>query len=295
MSRSKTAEEALCIGKARLFACGKENAAMEATWLLMEASGMSRLMLLTEGEKILTDDAWEKYDAFLGEREKNRPLQYILGSCEFMGLPFAVGEGVLIPRADTEVLVEAALEAAKKEDFHFAADICTGSGCIPIALAKNGIAVTYGTDISEDALAFARKNGKENGVDTIFLQGDLFGPLPENMRGKFDLLTANPPYITEEEMKTLMAEVRDYEPSLALFGGRDGLDFYRRIAKESRIWLKAGGMLFLEIGQAQGKEVCDLLRAHGFAEIRTLRDLAGLDRVVCGRKLAQHEGENDVC
>ena len=222
----------------------------------------------------------------VSKREEHIPLEYILGYTEFMGLTFLVREGVLIPRQDTEILVEMAVEVSTGKRV---LDLCTGSGCIglSIAVCGNPKAVTL-SDVSEEAIATAGQNernldkngwkGRGRKPEITYALGNLWEPID----GKFDLIVSNPPYIETEELSGLMPEVRDHEPLIALDGGEDGLDFYRKITREATEHLYSGGMLFFEIGYDQGEAVSALMKEH-FAEVRVIQDLAGLDRVVRGR------------
>lgn len=294
MSRSdaKTVGAALREGRARLKAAGKPDYALEAALLLEKAAGLSRTERLLKENELLEAEAAATYARFLSERENGRPIQYILGEWEFMGLPFLVGEGVLIPRNDTETLVEAVLE--KQEKLKTLLDIGTGSGCIPIALGKYGqFENLLAVDVSTTALTYAKRNAEHNGVEVTFYESDLFTGLPERWKGHLDAVVSNPPYIRREEIPKLMREVREFEPWSALDGGADGLDFYRRIIKESREWLKPGGWLFFEIGYEQGTELLHLLKKGRFVQTALRKDLAGLDRVAYGKKI-ETELEKDV-
>lgn len=279
--KNKTIAELLQYGKQALGLAKKENAAFEAEWLLTEATGLSRVSLLVDGDKEVTAEQAEVYEKWIGERLQNRPLQYIIGHCEFMGLPFSVGEGVLIPRADTEILVERVLAVAKAEGLQTICDFGTGSGCIPISLAYYGKMEAVGVDISPKALAFARENGHNNHVEVQWLESDLFTNLDAGRT--FDCIVSNPPYIVAEVVEELMPEVKDFEPRNALDGGADGLVFYRKITEEAPDWLKDGGWLFFEIGYDQGVAVKELMEARGFIHCQVEQDLAGLDRVVYGK------------
>ncbi len=283
MRENETIGSALSEGKRRLRAAGKENYALEAALLLMELCKLSRIALFTQEGIPLSAEQIKQYDGYLRQREENRPLQYILGQCEFMGLPFFVGEGVLIPRADTELLVEAVLEIAEKAGLHRVLDLGTGSGCIPICLTRYGKMQCTGVDISPKALAFAKRNGAQNQGEVRWLQGDFFSPLPQAEKGSFDAIVSNPPYIARKELAGLMPEVREYEPRNALDGGDDGLLFYRHIVEKSPEWLKKGGWLFFEIGYDQGEALLRIMQEGGFSQCAIRKDLAGLDRVVFGR------------
>ncbi|WP_313528446.1 peptide chain release factor N(5)-glutamine methyltransferase [Anaerotignum sp.] len=283
MRENKTLSRVLQEGKKRLRNANKENYAFEAELLLMDICGINRVALLTQGDAEITSEQEEKYIAYLAQREANRPLQYILGQCEFMGLSFNVGEGVLIPRSDTEVLVEAVLEVSEREKIKTVIDVGTGSGCIPICLTHFGQMIAVGLDISPVALDFARKNGEFNHVAVKWIESDLFSAVPEALRGAVDAIVSNPPYISKEVIEGLMPEVRDYEPRNALDGGDDGLDFYRRILEESCNWLREGGWLFFEIGYDQGQALLEMMTEAGFCQCALQQDLAGLDRVVFGK------------
>lgn len=288
----RTLGGALREGRARLKAAGKPDYALEAALLLEQAAGLTRAERILRENEPLPVQADTVYQRFLSERENGRPLQYILGEWEFMGLPFFVGEGVLIPRNDTETLVEAVLE--KQDEHGILLDIGTGSGCIPIALGKYGrFEKLLAVDISPEALAYAEKNAQRNGVEIAFYESDLFAALPDKWKGQLDAVVSNPPYIRREEIPTLMQEVREFEPWSALDGGADGLDFYRRIIQESREWLRPGGWLFFETGYDQGEDLLRLLKEGGFVQVEIRKDLAGLDRAVFGRK-TETELESNV-
>ena len=283
--KNKTIAEALREGKLRLKAAGKEAYAFEAELLLEKAAGLNRTALFLRGEESLSDEVLAVYEGYLSEREQGRPTQYILGEWEFMGLPFHVGEGVLIPRGDTEVLVETILEKQQTEDFKFILDIGTGSGCIPVSLGHYGkFEKIMAVDISQKALGYATKNAAENKISIDFYESDLFTNVPAEWKGKLDAIVSNPPYIPKKDIEELMTEVKDFEPMNALDGGEDGLDFYRAIVEQGREWLKDGGWLFFEIGYDQGEDLRKLLKEFGYTEIEIRQDLAGLDRVALGRK-----------
>ena len=246
-------------------------------WLLMEyVFDIGRTDYLMEPSKDADETKAKAYMLFIEKRGSHYPLQYITGHQEFMELDFLVDESVLIPRQDTEVLVETVL--AYMEDGNHILDMCTGSGCIIISLAAEkqaGRAV--GTDVSEAALRMARSNAEINHVgDVELIRSDLF----ENVDGCYDIIVSNPPYIPSGSIIDLMPEVKSYEPLSALDGTADGLYFYRRIIKDAKIFLKPGGHLFFEIGWNQGEEIREMLRENGFSEIVIKKDLAGLDRVV---------------
>lgn len=283
--KNKTIAEALKEGKLRLKAAGKEAYAFEAELLMEKAAGLNRTALFLRGEESLSDEVLAVYGGFLSEREQGRPTQYILGEWEFMGLPFHVGEGVLIPRGDTEVLVETILEKEQSELLKSILDIGTGSGCIPVSLGHYGkFEKIMAVDISQKALGYATKNAAENKVNIEFYESDLFANVPAEWQGKLDAIVSNPPYIPKKDIEELMTEVKDFEPMNALDGGEDGLDFYRAIIKEARKWLRKDGWLFFEIGYDQGEALKSLLNEFGYTEIEIRKDLAGLDRVAMGKK-----------
>lgn len=252
---------------------------VDAWYLLSYATGMSRSDFYLKEDETLTQEEGEHLQNALKERVQRVPLQYILGTQDFMDLTFSVNENVLIPRQDTETLAEEAVRFLPKDGALL--DLCTGSGCIAITV-KNRLqeAAVTASDISKPAIAIAKENAKQNGVQVEWVVSDLFAAI----RGEYDVITCNPPYIRTTEILSLEPEVRDYEPGIALDGGEDGLDFYRRIIPEAGTFLKPGGILLFEIGCDQGKEVTELMEQAGFLEVRVIRDLAGKDRVVKGRK-----------
>ena len=269
----------------RLKAAGKEAYAFEAELLLEKAAGLNRTALFLRGEEVLSEEVLTAYEGYLSEREQGRPTQYILGEWEFMGLPFSVGEGVLIPRGDTEVLVETILERQQTEKFKSILDIGTGSGCIPISLGHYGkFENIMAVDISQKALGYATENAVKNNIKIDFYESDLFTNIPAEWKGNLDAIVSNPPYIPKKDIEELMTEVKDFEPMNALDGGEDGLDFYRAIVEQGREWLKDGGWLFFEIGYDQGEDLRNLLQESGYTEVEIRQDLAGLDRVAMGRK-----------
>lgn len=286
--KNKTIAEALREGKLRLKAAGKEAYAFEAELLLEKAAGLNRTALFLRGEEVLSEEVLTVYEGYLSEREQGRPTQYILGEWEFMGLPFCVGEGVLIPRGDTEVLVETILEKQQAEKFESILDIGTGSGCIPISLGHYGkFEKIMAVDISPKALGYATENAVKNNINIDFYESDLFTNLPAEWKGKLDAIVSNPPYIPKKDIAELMTEVKDFEPMNALDGGEDGLDFYRAIVEQAKEWLVDGGWLFFEIGYDQGEDLRKLLQEFGYTAIEIRQDLAGLDRVALGRKGAE--------
>lgn len=261
---------------------------IDAYLLLEYVFGMTKMDYFMKMNEIIDDEEkLNQYKKYLEVRAAGKPLQYITGIQDFMGLTFKVSEAVLIPRYDTEILVDKVLRKIKeypKNNLELRiCDMCTGSGCIGISIAKLGKTTDVTcVDISKDALEVAKKNAVSNGVEYIkFVQSDLFSQLEENV--KFDFIVSNPPYIKTAEIDGLMKEVRMFEPTLALDGDIDGLKFYNIITKEAASRLHNGGWLMYEIGCEQGVEVSELMKAAGFVDVEVIKDLAGLDRVVIGR------------
>lgn len=277
-------------GTDELTAHSVDNAALDAWYLLEHIYGISRVDFLIRRNDPFDEVQMKQsadYQALIHRRSEGYPVQYLTGSTEFMGLPFFVNESVLIPRQDTEVLVETALAMMKPECRLL--DMCTGSGCILLSLAKLGtVAEGVGVDISEGALKVAERNRENLGLPQVRLvHSNLF----ESVEGVFDMIVSNPPYIPTEDIEDLMREVRDHEPHLALDGSKDGLLFYRKLAEESGRYLVLGGSLLFEIGYDQGGAVSQLLDQAGFKDIHVKKDLAGLDRVVYAVKAAEDGGK----
>lgn len=270
--------EAYETGKGTLAAAGIEEAELDARLLLEEICGTDRNTLLVHGDRNVTEEELAQYKEMLEKRSVHIPLQQIIGRQSFMGLDFYVDENVLIPRQDTELLVEEALQ--ELHDGMRILDMCTGSGCILLSLLKySNDCEGIGADISEEALKVAERNRVQLGLkNAAFIRSDLF----EAVEGKFDLLVSNPPYICSDVIDTLMPEVREHEPRQALDGSADGLHFYRRILAECRTYLKPGGILLFEIGYDQGEAVKRLMEENGFLEVEVKKDYGGLDRVVLG-------------
>lgn len=270
--------EAFLMGMQKLKEAEIGEAQLDARLLLEEVCGTDHNTLLCHGDREVSEAEEEQYRKALEQRAVHVPLQHLLGYQEFMGLRFQVNEYVLIPRQDTEILVEEAMRYL--HDGMRILDLCTGSGCILLSLLHySNDCEGVGVDISKEALQVAAQNAELLGIRADFLKSDLY----EKVTGKFDLLVSNPPYIERKVIPTLMEEVREYDPYIALDGGEDGLDFYRRIIGGAQDYLKRGGQILMEIGSGQAKAVSELLREAGFKEIDVCRDFAGLDRVVSGR------------
>ena len=307
-----TFRELLQEGRRRLEAAGIEEAENDARLLLLDTYRIDWCSLVSVYEmrvpvnppmppvsacKVVPrrisheTEAGGAYLEVIDRRAAHVPLQYLTHEQNFCGADMYVDERVLIPRQDTEVLVAAALDLAAMLDGSPALlDLCTGSGCIPIALSRLGdFGSITAADLSADALEVAKMNAEQNGARIRFVQSDLFdafrkktedGKITPEAAERFDLITCNPPYIRSGDMAGLLLEVRDNEPSMALDGGEDGLDFYRRLAAEAGQFLNPGGCVCFEIGFDQAADVTALLENAGFEEVRVLKDLAGLDRVV---------------
>lgn len=306
-------------GEARLAEAGIDEAALDARLLLEFVCGTDRNTLLVHGEREVLEEEYEKYRGLIERRASHVPLQHLTGEQDFMGLTFLVNKDVLVPRQDTEVLVEEVMKHL--HDGMRILDMCTGSGCILLSLLHySNDCEGVGVDLSGQALAVARENYERLRVErpemkARFLEGNLFAALkcgkatdsveaekasdgaeasgdgnvahggngtePGNAE-RFDVIVSNPPYIKTDVIDTLMPEVREHEPVMALDGGADGLIFYRRIAENAVNYLSGGGMLFFEIGCEQAADVCMIMETAGFREIAVVKDFAGLDRVVYG-------------
>jgi len=255
---------------------------IDARWIAEDALGMTRQALAFEGDQAIPRHQLYRLEAMLDRRAAGEPVQYILGSADFMGLRFRVDGAVLIPRQDTETLVEAALiELRQRPGNPALLDLCTGSGCVGLSLASlaPNARITL-ADISPEALEVARANQKALGVKAELRQGDLFSAVG---RERFDIIASNPPYIPTGALSGLQREVR-FEPRIALDGGADGLDFYRRIAEGAADHLNPGGAIFLEVGIHQAQPVLELVRAKlPCTQAGTIRDLNGIERVVFGK------------
>ncbi len=277
--------ELLLSGQKRLESAGIREYSLDSWYLFEHVFSMSRADYLLRSRETATAEvkALEEFQEKLSRRAGREPLQHILGAQEFMGLEFYVNSDVLIPRQDTETLVETVLYAHKNQEISLL-DICTGSGCIAISLAALGkYAHVEAADISNAALLTAEKNAEKIlGAGAVkFRCSDLFSAFAPEER--FDVIVSNPPYIPSMVIEGLEPEVRDFEPRLALDGSEDGLFFYRKLAEESRRFLKENGAVYFEIGCDQGEAVEHLLSGHGFKDTKVIKDLSGRDRVVRGK------------
>ena len=256
--------------------------------LLQKALGdVDRLYVQLNLNKELDDKELSIFNEIIKDRLKGRPIAYIVNNREFMGLDFYVEEGVLIPRPDTEPLVEEVIDLAKGKSELKIVDIGTGSGAITVSLAKYiDNCHVYSLDISDKALNIGKKNAINNGVEEKidFIKSDVFSGIKDKNLS-LDIIVSNPPYIRKADISTLHKQVKDYEPYIALEGGEDGLDFYRAITEESIKYLKPSGILAFEVGHDQASDVADIMKNNGYSKIYTKKDLQGIDRVVIGFKL----------
>lgn len=320
-------EGAACLAEAEI-----DEAELDARLLLEFVCGTDRNTLLAHGDREVTAEEYEKYRELIDKRAAHVPLQHLTGEQDFMGLTFLVNREVLVPRQDTEVLVEEAMKHL--HDGMRILDLCTGSGCILLSLLHySNDCEGVGTDLSPQALAVARKNYERlrearPDMKARFLEGDLFAALENraavkkavqsekgkvserekaadsgmdigdcdagSLRERFDMIVSNPPYIETGVIDTLMPEVREHEPLMALNGGADGLAFYRRIVKQAGAYLSGGGMLFFEIGCEQAEAVCGLMAEAGFCEIQVVKDFAGLNRVVFGSYIGRKKSDRKI-
>lgn len=272
-----TLQDALKNGRKILIENNIDNGEHDAWLLLAFQLKISRAVFLAEPLKEIPQDEYSAYLELINKRSRHIPLQYITGEQEFMGLDFLVTEDVLIPRQDTEILVMEVLKVCRDKEV---LDICTGSGCILLSLFKLG-AIKQGTgvDISEKALEVACENARRLEAAAEFRKSDIYSQVNK----KYDIIISNPPYIPTDVIPTLMEEVKDYEPAIALDGREDGLYFYREICRGLKDYLYPEGYVFFEIGHDQGEAVKELLIEAGMDNINIIKDLAGLDRVVTGR------------
>ena len=254
----------------------------DAQALLLHAIRRERAALLASWDEVLDGEKSARYEALIKRRLAGEPIQYILGEQEFYGLPFRVTPDVLIPRPETEHLVENVIEWVAKIAYPRIVDVGTGSGAIAVALAHHlPQANVVATDLSAPALAVAQENAERNGVNIRFLQGDLLAPVDGET---FDIIVSNPPYVAGSDRHSLSVEVREYEPSMALFSGADGMELYRRLIPAAFKGLTPGGLLALEFGYGQTADLVDLLAKAGFKSIEIFPDLQGIARVAFARR-----------
>lgn len=276
----------MCHNGATILAdAGITDAEYDSFALLEYITGMDRTAYILNGSKSVPEDIAERYDAVIDRRSSHIPLQHITGQAWFYGRGFNVNSDVLVPRQDTEVLVSEALKVINAKDSVL--DMCTGSGCIIITLAlEKKLGRALGADISEAALKVASGNREKLGADDVtFVKSNIFSDINVNDDELFDVIVSNPPYIATGEIETLTEEVRIHDPYIALDGLEDGLHFYREITQQSMNYIKSGGWLLYEIGCTQAHDVSDIMSEYGYSNIKVIKDLAGLDRVVMGQRL----------
>lgn len=271
-----------CVARATeiLKNAGIDTCVLDARVLMCNTLGKDDIYIAVNGDKAVSKSDEERFFALVGRRALYEPVAYITGEKEFMSLMFFVDKNVLIPRPDTEHLAELTIELIEKNGFSTASDFCTGSGAIAVSVAKacENVAMT-GIDISPEALGVAERNRVRHKAENVrFMQADILKPADI---GKYDIAVSNPPYISGEEMKYLDKTVDEYEPHIALYGGEDGLDFYRRITENAPRFLNGGGVLAFEVGHTQARAVAELMKKE-FADINIRKDYGGIERVVFG-------------
>jgi release factor glutamine methyltransferase len=279
-----TVREALMIGRKTLTEAGTANPALDSELILGHVLAKDRLKLLTDDQENLTQQQVECYDNLLALRCQSVPIAYIIGRKEFYGLNFYIKPGVLIPRPETEFVVEETLNVVRSIKNPVIADLCFGSGAISVAIAVNNSgAKVYASDISDIACEVAKTNIKAHRVEdrVLLFSGDLWTPFETRKIRDFDVVVSNPPYIPTGELCTLPKDIKN-EPQIALNGGTDGLEFYRRIVSKAPEFLKPGGRVIFEIGWNQAGDVEIILKKTGFRDIKVIKDYAGFDRVISG-------------
>jgi len=286
---SNTCLEILNQGVEKLKSVGIDRPRTNAELLLGAVLNKNKVNLYLDRDRTLTSGEIERFDQFIKERISHKPVQYIIGTIEFFGLEFKVDERVLIPRPETETLVEAVIEQLKNKENPKIIDLGTGSGVIAISLAKNlKEAFVYATDVSKDALEVAKENALKNEMDNQieFFYGDWFAPFRnKNLEGQIDCVVSNPPYVSKDELENLPKEIKDYEPIVALASEGEGIFFHKNIIENSVDFLKKDGLLAMETAFGQAEKVAELVRqSRDFSSIEVIKDLAGIDRVVKAMK-----------
>ena len=268
---------------------GVSDPLVDAELLVLHASGLDRLSAYRDNPEI-TASKRTRIRRLLKRRADGEPVQYIIGQIEFLDLTIEVGKGVLIPRPETELLVQEAIKTIRSKNINASRlaprsslailDLCTGSGCIALALAREfPEAIVYGSDVSKKAIKFSKKNAVVNKIKNVkFLEGSLFEPIRKAV--SFDLIISNPPYIKTSDISGLQIEIRDWEPVTALDGGVDGMEFYRKIFSKAERYLKTDGMIMVEVGFDQARGVADIAKKHFFNKVNILKDYAGIERIL---------------
>lgn len=275
--------------RSKLKNAGNESAEFEARCIFEQSFGMNFFRIMADRNNSVPDETANHIISMVQRRCKGYPLQYILGEWEFYGYPFKVGEGVLIPRPDTETLVDQVISICRKNHLESPKimDLCSGSGCIAVALKKElPDAEVWAAELSDNALPYIKENALLNGVDINIIKLDVLDEKSINLSVNFDIIVSNPPYLTSEDMKELQTEVT-YEPETALFGGTDGLDFYRSITAVWKNKLKNKGFIAYEFGLDQHEDVSRILQENGFSNIQLSRDTAGIIRTAAAQKLTE--------
>lgn len=257
---------------------GIEDSAKEAVLLITETLQIDKHTLYAKDIEI-TYETSGFIDSLVQRRIRREPIQYILGHVDFFGLKIKVGKGVLIPRPETEIIAEEVIKILPSEAEVKILDLCTGSGCLAFAIAKNfPYSKVFGTDISDRALEYAVENAKINNIKNIsFFSGSLYEPARQFT--PFDLIVSNPPYIKKNDIDSLQQEIKDWEPHTALDGGEDGMEFYRKIISDAGKYLSDNGYVFLEIGMGQADDIAKIAKQAGFSDINIIKDFAGIERV----------------
>ena len=289
---SRTIGTLLAEARQALDRAGVPNAAQEVQWLMEHVLELKHHQLVSRAEQPLSDEAWARAEHAIGRRVAREPLQYILGTQEFCGLEFQVTPDVLIPRPDTEVLVQETIRRGGLHDGSVLVEVGTGSGCIAVTLATviPGVRI-LAIDRSPRALRVAQCNAAAHGVaeKIEWLEGDLLAPLAgRGLEGRVDVVVSNPPYIAEREWGGLQPEVRAFEPREALVAGAAGTELHERLLREAKPFLAAGGLLLMELGQGQAPVVCRLAeRAGGYAPVQIIPDTAGIQRVAIAQRIGE--------
>ena len=285
-----TLAEAVHHASEKLLQHGIENARLDAELLLCKSVNKNRVWIVTHGKEQLEEEAGRRFESLIHRRAKREPFQYIIGAQEFWGLDFTVTPDVLIPRPETELIIERALAIEPDRRIPLKIfDLCTGSGCIAVSLAKEwGQAQIIASDKSVKALVVAGENARGHGVSERirFFEGDLFEPLEElDLRGRIDLIVTNPPYVPDGILSSLQPEVRDFEPQDALAAGDDGTEFHKRIIDRAPAFLRNGGALIMEMGLGQAEMLAGIVKENGhYQPSEVFKDLAGIERVIVARK-----------